>query len=66
MRPQENRDTEDRQNPGLPHDAGRRGEQDRARQPPDAGEDDVRNGVPGVGRGLDEDTGSDTSSGFGA
>ena len=46
---------EDRQNPGLAHDAGRRGEADHARQPP----------VAGVGRGLDEDTGSPTSSGFG-
>jgi hypothetical protein len=58
-------DHEDRQNPGLAHDAGRRGEADRARQPPDAGEGDPRDGVPGVGRGLDEDTGSPTSSGFG-
>ena len=56
---------EDRQNPGLARDAGRHGEADRARQPPDAGEGDVRDGVPGVGRGLDGDTEGPTSSGFG-
>jgi hypothetical protein len=28
------------------------------------GEQDPRDGVPGVGRGLDEDTGTDTISGF--
>ena len=64
MRPQDP-NQEDRQNPGLAHDAGRRGEDDQARQPPDAGDGDARDGVPGVGRGLDEDTGSPTSSGFG-
>ena len=55
----------DRQNPGLAQDGGRHGEADHARQPPDAGEGDVRDGVPGVGRGLDEDTDGPTSSGFG-
>ena len=65
MRPHEP-DHEDRQNPGLPHDAGRHGEAEHAPRAPDAGVGDVRDGVPGVGRGLDEDTDGATSSGFGA
>ena len=55
----------DRQNPGLAQDGGRHGEADRSQRPPDAGEGDVRVGVPGVGLGLDEDTEGPTSSGFG-
>lgn len=55
----------DRQNPGLAQDGGRHGEADRSQRPPDAGEGDVRDGVPGVGHGLEEDTEGPTSSGFG-
>ena len=55
----------DRQNPGLAQDGGRHGEADRSQRPPDAGEGDIRDGVPGVGHGLDEDTEGPTSSGFG-
>ena len=36
-----------------------------AAQARDATGQDPRDGVPGVGRGLDEDTGTDTISGFG-
>ena len=49
-----NPDKEDRQNKGLDHDASRHGGDEPRRQAaPDA--DDPRNGVPSVGRGLDEE-----------
>ena len=58
------RDHEDRQNKGLDHDASRHGGDKPSRQAkPD--ENDPRDGVPSVGRGLDEKT-DGTSSGFGA
>jgi hypothetical protein len=59
-----NPQSEDRQNKGLDHDASRHaGDGSQPKQPPSA--DDPRDGVAGVGRGLDEETGG-TSSGFGA
>ena len=57
------RDSEDRQNKGLDHDASRHGG-DKPSTKAKASEGDPRDGLPSVGHGLDEAT-DDTKSGFG-
>jgi hypothetical protein len=57
------KDTEDRQNKGLDHDASRHGGEQLSRKTK-ASEDDPRDGLASLGHGLDEAT-DDTESGFG-